>query len=90
MNGYKIKYQANSKVYHSHNLKLKDLYNRYKLSGKFFKENNYFNDYKINNSGASLAKYVLKRLIEEKRLLLIIRYPFDMAARYIGMKVGMR
>ncbi len=39
MAGYKIKYCAESVVYHSHNFSLKELYNRYKLTGKFFKEN---------------------------------------------------
>ena len=46
--------------------------------------------YGTNGSGASLAKYVLKRIIEEKRLGLLFRFPFDMGARFIGMKVGKR
>ena len=90
MQGYKIKYCANSVVYHSHNFKLKEIYNRYKLIGIFFKENKYLNNYKTNNAGFGLAKYVLKRIIEERKLLLLIRYPFDMGSRYIGMKVGNR
>lgn len=88
MNNKKIKYCADSIVYHSHNFSLKELYDRYKLTGKFFKENSYFNEFSANKSGAGLAKYVLKRIIKEKRLGLLIRYPFDMAVRFIGMKVG--
>ena len=90
MNDYKIKYCADSVIYHSHNLKLKDLYNRYKLTGQFFKENNYMNEYNKTKSGSSLAKYVLKRILKEHRIGLLFRYPFDMAARFIGMKVGER
>ena len=88
MNGYKIKYCSNSVVYHSHNFTLKELYNRYKLTGKFFKENSYLDQYGTTDSGAKLAKYILKRIFEDKRYILLLRYPFDMAARLLGMKVG--
>ena len=88
--GYKIKYCANSYVYHSHKFTLKELYTRYKLTGQFFKLNSYLYNYKATNSGAKLAKYVLKRIFQEFRIVLLFRYPFDMAARFIGMKVGGR
>lgn len=88
MNGYKIKYCADSIIYHSHNFTLKEIYERYKLTGQFFKENNYLDKYGTTNSGFNLAKYVLKRILEEKKFNLLLRYPFDMAARLIGMKVG--
>ena len=88
INDYKIGYQADSIVYHSHNFKLKELYTRYKLTGVFFKENDYLDKYGTTYSGGSLAKYVLKRIIQDKNIELLIRYPFDMAARLIGMKVG--
>lgn len=88
MNGYKIKYCSDSIVYHSHNFTLREIYNRYKLTGKFFKENSYLDQYGTTGSGANLAKYILKRIFQEKRFILLFRYPFDMAARLIGMKVG--
>lgn len=88
MNDYKVMYCANSIVYHSHNFKLKDLYNRYKLTGKFFKENNYLDNFKTTSSGAGLAKYILKRSIQDRNIKVLVRYPFDMATRLIGMKVG--
>ena len=88
MNDYKIKYCADSIIYHSHKFKLKELYNRYKLTGKFFKENSYLDQYGTTGSGAKLAKYVLKRIIQEHRFGLLFRYPFDMAARLFGMKRG--
>ena len=88
MNGYKIKYCSDSIVYHSHNFTLKEIYKRYKLTGQFFKENNYLDKYGTNSSGFKLAKYVLKRIVQEKRFKLLFRFPFDMGARYLGMKVG--
>lgn len=87
-NNYKIKYCANSVVYHSHNFSLIELYNRYKLTGIFFKEHSYLDNYGTNKSGGGLAKYILKRAIQDKNIKVLIRYPFDMAARFIGMKVG--
>lgn len=88
MNGYKIKYCADSVCYHSHNFKLKELYDRYKLTGRFFKENSYIDDFGTNKSGGGLAKYILKRAIKDKNIKVLIRFVPDMAARYIGMKVG--
>lgn len=90
MAGYKIKYCADSEVIHSHKFTLKQIYDRYKLTGKFFKENNYLDQYGTTSSGANLAKYVIKRIFQEKRFHLLFRYPFDMAVRLIGMKVGKR
>lgn len=88
MNGYRIKYESDSVVYHSHNFKLKELYARYKLTGKFFKENSYLDKYGTNKSGGGLAKYILVRAIKDKNVKVLLRYPFDMAIRFIGMKVG--
>ena len=88
MNDYKIKYCADSVVYHSHHFSLKQLYDRYKLTGIFLKENTYLDKYGTTSNGSSLAKYILKRIIQEKKIRLFVRYPFDMAARLIGMKVG--
>lgn len=88
MNGYKIKYCADSVVCHSHNFTLKQLYERYKLTGQFFKQNSYLDQYHATKSGANLAKYILKRIMQEHNYKLLFRYPFDMSARYIGMKVG--
>lgn len=88
INNYKIKYCADSIVYHSHNFSLKELYNRYKLTGMFLKKNSYLDNYGTNKSGGGLAKYVLVRALKEKNIKVLIRFPFDMAVRFIGMKVG--
>lgn len=88
MNGYTIKYSAESKVIHSHNFSFKQLYDRYYLTGKFFKQNDYLNKYKVNSSGFGLAKYVLKRAIQEKNIKVLIQFLPNMLARFIGMKVG--
>ena len=87
-NDYKISYEAESVVYHSHNFTLKEVYYRYKLTGKFFKENSYLDKYGTNGSGWTLAKYIIKRAFKEHNIKVIFRWLPDMAARYLGMKAG--
>ncbi len=89
INGYRIKYCAESVVYHSHNFSLKQLYRRYYDVGKFFKENKYLNMYGTNRTGGGLAKYILKRSVCEKNWKVIFRYLPDMVVRFLGMKIGM-
>ena len=90
MADYKIKYCADSVVYHSHKFTLKQIYDRYKLTGKFFKQNSYLDKYGTTGSGANMAGYIIKRIFQEHRYSLLFRYPFDMAARLFGMKAGKR
>ena len=90
MNGYKIKYCSKSVVYHSHKFTLKEIYDRYKLTGRFFKQNSYLDQYGTTGSGANMAKYIIKRIMQDHHYRLLFRYPFDMAARLFGMKVGKR
>ncbi len=87
-NGYKIKYCADSEVVHSHNFTLKQQYKRYYDTGEFFKENSYLNKYKVNQAGGSLAKYILKRSWQDKNWKVLIQFIPNMAARFIGMKMG--
>lgn len=87
-NGYKIKYCAKSEIVHSHNFSFKEQYDRYKLTGKFFKENSYLDEYGTTKSGGGLAKYVLKRAVQDKNIKVLFKFIPNMAARYIGMKIG--
>lgn len=87
-NGYKIKYCADSEVVHSHKFTLKQQYKRYYDTGKFFKQNEYLNKYKVNKSGGKLAMYVLKRALQEKNWRVLLNFIPNMMVRFIGMKVG--
>lgn len=88
VNGYKIKYCADSEVIHSHVFTLKQYYNRYKDTGKFFKENSYLKKYKVNQAGGNMAKYILKRAIQDKNWSVLFKYIPNMVVRFIGMKIG--
>lgn len=87
-NGYTIKYCADSCVIHSHDFTLKQIYDRYYLTGKFFKGNSYLNQYKVNNSGFNMAKYVFKRALQDRNIKVLIQFIPNMSARFIGMKMG--
>lgn len=88
MNGYIIKYCSDSRVIHSHHFSLKQYYNRYKDTGRFFKENDYLNKFKTNQTGGNMAIYILKKALQEKNLKVIISYLPNMAARFLGMMIG--
>lgn len=87
-NGYKIKYCADSVVEHSHKFNLKQLYKRYYDTGVFFKQNSYLNEYKVNQAGGGMALYVLKRALQDKNFSVLVNFVPNMAARFIGMKMG--
>lgn len=88
--GYRIKYCADSEVYHSHVFTYRQLYKRYYDTGIFFKQNPYFLNYKSNESGFDLAKYVFKRAVEEKNIKVILRILPDFTVRFIAKFLGQR
>ncbi len=88
INDYKIKYCADSVVYHSHNFTLKQLYKRYYDTGIFFKQNSYLDKYGTNKTGGGLAKYILRRAIQEKNIKAILEFLPNMAVRFLGMNIG--
>lgn len=87
-NGYKIKYCADSVVYHSHKFSLKQLYQRYYDTGVFFKQNSFLDKYGTNKTGAGMAIYILKRAIEDKNGRVLLEFFPNMIVRFVGMKVG--
>ncbi|MBB6713516.1 glycosyltransferase [Clostridium gasigenes] len=90
MNGYRIKYEAESKVIHSHEFSLKQVYSRYKDIGKFFAQNSYLDKYKATKKGKGVLKYVIKRAIEDKNYTIIFDLVTNFATRLVGVQVGKR
>lgn len=88
--GYKIKYCSDSEIYHSHVFTLKELYKRYFDTGVFFKQNSQFLNYKSNESGVALAKYVFKAALKEKNIGVLINVLPNFGARFIGNELGKR
>lgn len=88
MNGYKVKYCSDSVIYHSHNYGIKENYKKYYDIGRFFKQNSYLNQYKVNKSGGGMAIYILKRALQDKNIGVLIKFIPNMASRFIGMQMG--
>ena len=86
--GYRIRYCSDSEIYHSHIFTLGQLYNRYFDTGVFFMKNPQFLNYKGNKSGKELAKYVLKRSIEERNYKVALNILPNFGARFIGSFLG--
>ena len=88
MNGYKVKYCANSVIFHSHDYGVKENYKKYYDIGKFFKQNNYLNQYKVIEAGGGMAKYILKRAWQDRNWKVFLKFIPNMISRFIGMYMG--
>jgi len=88
--GNRIKYCADSQVYHSHVFTLTQLFNRYFDTGVFLKENSHFLKYGSNGSGMSLAKSVFKNALSERNYKVILNILPNFGARFIGSNLGKR
>jgi rhamnosyltransferase len=70
MDGKKVAYAADAKVYHSHTFTCKDIWKRYRAIGKFFTENNWIlkevaKYHKAESTGINQALRELKYLLKE-------------------------
>lgn len=90
MNGYRVKYCADSIIYHSHDYGIRENYKKYYDIGKFFKQNNYLNKYKVIKAGGGMAKYILKSAIKDKNIKVLFKFIPNMTSRFIGLQMGRR
>lgn len=88
--GHKIKYVADAQVFHSHDLTLRQLYDRYFLTGQFLKLHPEIAGLGAAKAGGSLAKYILKRALSERNFPVLFGYLPNMSARYLGLRSGRR
>lgn len=89
-NGYKAKYCADAVVEHYHSCSSAKLYKRYYDTGRFFKMVDIFNQYEKKCCAKKLAFYVLKNALKHFDIITVLRWPFNMLIRYIGMVRGER
>lgn len=88
-NGWKVAYEASAEVFHSHNLSLKEQFNRNKLVGTFLKEHaDELRGIKETSEGKKLARDVAHQLAKEKRPSELVKFGLDCAARLLGNRVG--
>lgn len=87
-NGYRIMYNSEAKVIHSHDYKFNQLIKRYFDQGVFLKQNDYLMQYKANDSAISLLKFVTFNSIKEKNFKAFLNIVPNFGARFIGNKLG--
>ena len=94
MQGYKIHYNANAKVHHSHNYTFKSLYIRYRAIGHFFYQNRWIldtiNQYSnISSTGATFALQELKHIFS-KHPFHLPRSILQIFIKYIAYNFGLK
>ncbi|QJX64157.1 glycosyltransferase family 2 protein [Niallia circulans] len=88
-NGFDILYNSNSIVYHSHDFKIKSVYNRYKLIGTF--ESNYkeeLREYSSLGEGKKLLLYLVKNLLRRGKIHELFLLGIEMPIKYFAYKKG--
>ena len=87
--GYKVAYAADAAVFHSHNLSLREQYERNRIQGIEFKRHaELLQGVSLESEGMKMVKYVTKGLLKEGRIPAVIGFFFDCAARYLGSRAG--
>ncbi|MEG0237587.1 MAG: glycosyltransferase family A protein [Cetobacterium sp.] len=88
-NGKSFIYEPKSKVYHSHKLSFKETYKRYKAIGKFEKLYSKEIDFSnTNGEGKKMVYFVIKKLLQKRKILDIGYFGLDMTVRLLGYKSG--
>jgi len=86
--GYRIMYNSEAVVIHSHDYKFKELFKRYFDQGVFLKDNDYLMKYNATGSAKDLLLFIIKESIKEKNIKAISNIIPNFAARYLGNKFG--
>lgn len=90
MRGYKIAYQPNAIVYHSHNYPLTTQFKRYFDIGVFFRRNQWIRD--LANSekeGIKYFKEIFRFLVDNKQWNWIPYALVDTTVRFLGYRIGL-
>ena len=89
--GYTIAYAADAEVYHSHNLTLKEQYQRNKLQGyEIERHKERMENVSSSNEGIKMFKQVSIQLLKHCSILSVFALILDCAARYLGSRAGKR
>ena len=91
LSGYGIRYEAEARVYHSHNLGLSDQFHRNFDNGVSQAEHpEIFKAVSSEKEGMRLVKYCIYRMKEDKRIYLALYFVLNCACRYMGFFLGKR
>ncbi len=89
--GYKVAYAADARVYHSHNLALREQFERNRAIGRVLQARaDLLGSASEMNEGVALVKGVARQLLSERRIGELFAFGVDCAARLIGNRIGRR
>ena len=89
--GYKLAYQGNAAVFHSHDYTLREEYERNRKIGRFMRQyGERFGGGSVNGEGLRLVKTVTGKLLKEGRILSVFSFGLDCGARLLGSRSGRR
>ncbi|MCK2002960.1 glycosyltransferase family 2 protein [[Brevibacterium] frigoritolerans] len=87
--GKSILYNSNSKIYHSHDFQIREVFERYKLIGSFEKKyKDQLKEYSSLGEGKKLLFYVTAALIKKFKIKELFLLGLDMPTRYIAYRTG--
>ena len=89
-NGYKIMYNSEAEVIHSHDYKFNELFKRYFDQGAFLSDNAYLTQYGASGSAFKLLKVVSVESLKDKNFKVFFNIIPNFAARFLGDRVGKR
>ncbi len=90
MDEKKVVYCKDAMVWHSHKYSLREIFKRYFIIGKFFKENQYILDaVDTESTGIKQAKKELNHLLKNRPLLIPKSILFSLT-KYIAYKLGLK
>ena len=91
LNGYGNRYEAEARVYHSHNLGLSDQFHRnFDNAVSQAEHPEIFKAVSSEKEGMKLVKYCISRMREERKLYLVPYFVLNCACRYAGFFLGKR
>jgi rhamnosyltransferase len=90
MKGYKVAYQPDALVYHSHNYSVRTQFKRYFDIGVFFNRNQWIrNMARTETEGVKYLKEVLRFLFDSRQLRWIPYALIDATTRFLGYRIGL-
>lgn len=89
-NGYKIMYNSEAEVIHSHDYKFNELFKRYFDQGAFLSDNAYLTQYGTSGSAFKLLKVVAVESLKDKNFKVFFNIIPNFSARFLGDRFGKR
>lgn len=87
--GYTLAYAADAKVFHSHNLSLREQFERNRMQGIEFKKHaQVLSGVSLEGEGIKMVKEVSKSLLSEGKIGNMFAFWLDCGARFLGSRAG--